>query len=343
MIIKSKAPLRIGLAGGGTDVAPYCNDFGGCILNATIDMYAYATIIPTTDNKIVMETKDRGEIFSCPSAKTIDCGGKMELLKAVYNRIVKDFNLPPLSFQLFTYVDAPAGSGLGSSSTLVVAIVKAFVEWLNLPLDDYSTAQLAWSIEREDLKMSGGLQDQYAAAFGGVNFMQFGDSQKVIVNPLRIKQQHLHELEFDLLLYYTGTSRLSSKIISSQIKNMKGQNIKTLDALHKIKQSAYDMKDALLTGHIEEMGNILNQAWENKKETSSAISNPVIDDLYQTALAAGATGGKISGAGGGGFFMFFCPGITRYSVIKALEKFEGEFKTFSFTKCGVKSWKSYNG
>ena len=342
MIIKSKAPLRIGLAGGGTDVAPYCNDFGGSILNATIDMYAYATIIPTNDNTIVLETKDREEIFSCSSTKHIECNGYLDLLKASYNRIVKDFNLEPLSFKLSTYVDAPAGSGLGSSSTLVVAIVKAFVEWLNLPLDDYSIAQLAWSIEREDLGMSGGLQDQYAAAFGGFNFMQFSDSQKVLVNPLRIKQSYLNELEFNLLLYYTGTSRLSSRIISSQIKNMKGQNEKALEALHQIKQSAYDMKEALLTGDLEKMGTLLNQAWINKKATSNSISNPVIDDLYQTALEAGATGGKISGAGGGGFFMFFCPGITRYNVIKSLKKYEGEFRNFSFTKYGVKSWKSYN-
>lgn len=339
MIIKSKAPLRIGLAGGGTDVAPYCNEYGGCILNATIDMYAYATITPTTDEKIILETKDRGEIFTCPSEKYIECDGNLDLLKAVYNRIVKDFNLSALSFRLSTYVDAPAGSGLGSSSTLVVAIVKAFVEWLNLPLDDYSVAQLAWSIEREDLGMSGGLQDQYAAAFGGFNFMQFGDSQKVLVNPLRIKQSYLNELEFDLLLYYTGTSRLSCKIISSQIKNMTEQNNKALYALHQIKQSAYDMKEVLLTGHLEDMGLLLNQAWINKKATSNSISNPVIDELYKTALSAGATGGKISGAGGGGFFMFFCPGDSRYSVIKALQKFEGEFRNFSFTKRGVESWR----
>lgn len=340
MIIKAKAPLRIGLAGGGTDVAPYCNEYGGCILNATIDMYAYATIVPTDDKKIVLEAKDREEIFTSPSVKNIPCDGCLDLLKATYNRIIKDFDLSPLSFKLSTYVEAPAGSGLGSSSTLVVAVVSAFVEWLNLPLDSYSIAQLAWSIEREDLKMSGGLQDQYAAAFGGFNFMQFSDSQKVLVNPLRIKQTYLNELEFDLLLYYTGTSRLSSRIINSQIQNMKTQNVKTLDALHKIKQSAYDMKEALLTGHLEDMGYLLNQAWLSKKATSRSISNPVIDELYQTALSAGATGGKISGAGGGGFFMFFCPGITRYSVIKALGKFGGEFRNFSFTKYGVKSWKA---
>lgn len=340
MIIRAKAPLRIGFAGGGTDIAPYCDIYGGSILNATINMYAYATIEPRDDNMIIIESMDRGEHYETNSRSFLEYNNNLDLIKAVYNRIIKDFALSPLSFKLSTYVDAPAGSGLGSSSTLVVAVVKAFVEWLNLPIDDYSIAQLAWSIEREDMKLSGGLQDQYAAAFGGVNFMQFSSSNKVLVNPLRVKDQYLNELEFDLLLYYTGTSRLSSKIIDSQIKNMKNKTVKALDALHQIKQSSFDMKEALLTGKIDQIGQILNDAWYSKKATSTSVSNYVIDEIYETALHAGATGGKISGAGGGGFFMFFCPGTSRYHVQKALQKFEGQFRDFSFTEQGVQSWKS---
>ena len=337
MIIRAKAPLRIGLAGGGTDVSPYCDVYGGCILNACITMYAYATIEPRDDGKIEFYCQDRNERGVFDSKEYLEIDGKFDLLKGVYNRLVKDYIKKPLSFTLTTYVDAPAGSGLGSSSTLVVAILKAFQEWLNLPLGEYDLANLAWSIEREDLKMAGGRQDQYAAAFGGFNFMEF-NGEKVLVNPLRIKKEYLNELEFNILLYYTGTSRLSAKIIESQAENAKNKNEKAIEAMHKIKQYSYDMKEALLTGNLQKMGELLNDGWKYKKQMSSSISNPVIDNIYETALKAGASGGKISGAGGGGFFMFYCPNNTRYQVIESLQKQGGEFRRFRFTNIGAESW-----
>ena len=337
MIIRAKAPLRIGLAGGGTDVSPYCDIYGGSILNACITMYAYATIEPRDDGKIEFRCADRDEQGIFESSLCLQIDGNFDLLKGVYNRLVKDYIKKPLSFTLTTYVDAPAGSGLGSSSTLVVAIVKAFQEWKNLPLGEYDLANLAWSIEREDLKMAGGRQDQYAAAFGGFNFMEF-NGNKVLVNPLRIKQEYLNELEFNILLYYTGTSRLSAKIIESQAENAKNKNEKAIEAMHKLKQHSYDMKEALLMGNLYEMGHLLNDGWEFKKQMSSAISNPVIDNIYETALRAGASGGKISGAGGGGFFMFYCPDNSRYKVIDELQKLGGEFRRFRFTNLGAESW-----
>lgn len=338
MLIRSKAPLRIGLAGGGTDVSPYCDIFGGSILNACINMYAYATIEPRNDGKIEFRCEDRGEFCTFDSVEAFKIDGKFDLLKGVYNRLIKDYIKKPLSFTLSTYVDAPAGSGLGSSSTLVVAIVKAFQEWQNLPLGEYDLAKLAWSIEREDLNMAGGRQDQYAAAFGGFNFMEFATNEKVLVNPLRIRKEYVNELEFNVLLYYTGTSRLSAKIIESQVENTKKKDEKAIDAMHKLKQQSLDMKEALLTGNLSKMGELLNTGWENKKKMSSAISNPVIDNIYETAIKAGATGGKISGAGGGGFFMFYCPGNTRYRVIEELSKLGGEFRRFRFTNLGAESW-----
>ena len=337
MIIRAKAPLRIGLAGGGTDVSPYSDIYGGCILNACITMYAYATIEPRKNGKIEFICADRNERGVFDSKEYLEIDGKFDLLKGVYNRLVKDYIKKPLSFTITTYVDAPAGSGLGSSSTLVVAIVKAFQEWLNLPLGDYDLAHLAWSIEREDLKMAGGKQDQYAAAFGGFNFMEFkGD--KVLVNPLRIKKEYTNELELNMLLYYTGTSRLSAEIIKSQSENAKNNNEKAIEAMHKIKQYSYDMKEALLKGDLYRMGDLLNDGWKYKKQMSSSISNPVIDNIYETAIKAGATGGKISGAGGGGFFMFYCPDNTRYQVIEALQKLGGEFRRYRFTNLGAESW-----
>ena len=338
MIIRSKAPLRLGLAGGGTDVSPYSDLYGGAILNATISMYAYATIEPREDGKIVFNSIDRKETLEYPSQEFLEIDGKLDLLKGIYNRIVKDFTKKPLSFTLSTYVDAPPGSGLGSSSTLVVSVIGAFTEWLKLPLGEYDIAHLAYEIERKDLEMAGGKQDQYAATFGGFNFMEFYDNDKVIVNPLRIKPEIINELQFNILLYYTGTSRLSSKIIEAQVQNVNKKKEKSIEAMHKLKEQAVLMKEAVLKGELDKIGEILDYGWKYKKQMAEGITNPVIDEIYETAKKAGATGGKISGAGGGGFMMFYCPKNTRYKVIEALQKFGGKFRRFQFTKNGLETW-----
>jgi D-glycero-alpha-D-manno-heptose-7-phosphate kinase len=338
MIIRSKAPLRLGLAGGGTDVAPYSDLYGGAILNATISMYAYATIRPLNNKKIVLHSLDKNERFEFSSAKYLEINGQFNLAKGIYNRIIKDFIKKPLAFELTTFVDAPAGSGLGTSSTLVVAILGAFVEWLQIPLGEYDLAHLAYEIERIDLKMAGGKQDQYAATFGGVNFMEFSKDDKVIVNPLRIKPVYLNELAFNLVLYNTETSRLSSKIIESQTKNVLEKNKVTIEATHKLKQQAVMMKEAIQKGELYKIGEILDYGWQNKKLMASDITNPWIDELYYTAMNNGATGGKISGAGGGGFMIFYCPDNSRIKVIESLKKFGGEPKRYEFTTQGLTTW-----
>lgn len=338
MIIRSKAPLRLGLAGGGTDVSPYSDEYGGAILNATIGMYAYATILPTDNGKIVLNATDRNEKYEYAAAAELPIDGNLDLSKGIYNRIVKDFNLKPLSFELTTYVDAPPGSGLGSSSTLVVAILGAFVEWLKLPLGEYDIAHLAFSIEREDLKMAGGKQDQYAATFGGVNFMEFYANDKVIVNPLRVKEKWLHELENNLILFFTETSRLSSEIIEKQRSNVAAKNEKSIDAMHSLKEQAQRMKEALLKGEVNKIGDILHYGWEHKKQMAEGISNPQIDLFYDTAMKAGATGGKISGAGGGGFMIFYAPYIAKYNVINALNDLGGKVMRYTFTDIGLTTW-----
>jgi len=339
MIIRSKAPLRLGLAGGGTDVSPYSDDYGGAILNATISMYAYTTLEPRDDGKIVLQTLDRGEYFEYDSIEALPIDGDLDLIKGVYNRIVKDFVGKPLSFTLSTFVDAPAGSGLGTSSTFCVSIIGAFVEWLKLPLGEYDIAQLAYDIERVDLAMAGGKQDQFCACFGGVNFMEFFEKDRVVVNPLRIKKRYLNELEYNTLLYYTGTSRLSAKIINDQTKNIKSGSEKPLESMHLLKEQAFQMKEVLLKGKVDAIGDILNQSWLAKKKLASSISNPVIDEIYETAIKNGASGGKISGAGGGGFMMIYCPGNSRYKVIEGLQHFGGEFRKYIFEENGLTSWK----
>ncbi len=338
MIHRSKAPLRIGLAGGGTDVSPYCDLYGGAILNATISLYAYATIEPLSDETIILEAVDRNEYLELPKLDTLPVDGKLDLAKGVYNRVVRDFGPVPSGFRLTTFVDAPAGSGLGTSSTLTVAILGVFVEWLRLPLGEYDIAHLAYEIEREDLGMAGGKQDQYAATFGGVNFMEFYKNDQVIVNPLRIRLQYLYELENNMLLYFTATSRLSSAIIEVQSENVKNKNQQSIEAMHQLKEQARMMKEALLKGNIHEFGHILDYGFRYKKQMASGISNSHLDEIYEAALKAGATGGKITGAGGGGFMMFYCPANTHYKVREALHTFGGDFRAFQFVKNGLVTW-----
>ena len=338
MIIRSKTPLRIGLAGGGTDVAPYSDMYGGAILNATISMYAYATIEPRDDGKIIFHSADKNEHYEFDTLEHLPVNGSLNLHRGIYNRVVQDFSHKPLSFTLTTYVDAPPGSGLGTSSTLVVAILGAFAEWLKLPLGEYDIAKLAYDIERIDLAMAGGKQDQYAATFGGVNFMEFSANDKVIVNPLRIKDSYLNELAHNLVLYYTQTSRLSSRIIESQAKNVMDNNQKSIEAMHQLKKQSVMMKDALLRGELDDIGEILNYGWQFKKQMADEITNPLLDEIYDTAIKNGATGGKISGAGGGGFMIFYCPGVSRSKVIEGLSKFGGEAKRYEFTTKGLSTW-----
>lgn len=338
MIIRSKAPLRIGLAGGGSDLSPYADVYGGAILNATLNMYAFATIQPRNDNKIKIHASDIDKNFSSDSVAELEIDDSLVLHKGIYNRIVKEFTHKPLAFELTTHVDAPPGSGLGSSSTLVVAIIGAFAEWLKLPLGEYDIARLAYEIEREDLNMAGGRQDQYAATFGGVNFMEFYKDNKVIVNPLRIKDVYMNELSFNLVLYHTEISRLSSEIIEMQKKNVKENNERSVAAMHKIKEQAVMMKEALLKGEFDKIGKILDFGWQNKKMMASGITNPYLDEIYEAAMQSGATGGKISGAGGGGFMVFYCPNNKRTNVIAALRRYKGKVQRYGFTSTGLTTW-----
>lgn len=335
---RSKAPLRIGLAGGGTDVSPYCDLYGGAILNATVSLYAYANIEPLKENVIILQAMDRQEEQQFELTAQLPLDGKLDLLKGVYNRVRQQYDMPLTGFKLSTFVDAPAGSGLGTSSTLVVAILGAFAEMLRLPLGEYDVAHLAYEIERKDLQMAGGRQDQYACTFGGVNYMEFYADDKVIVNPLRIKQQYLFELENNLLLYYTATSRESARIIEKQSQNVVDKQAKSIEAMHQLKVQAQLMKEALLKGRVHEIGEILDFGFRQKKQMAEGISNSLIDDIYESAKKAGATGGKISGAGGGGFMTFYCPGNTKYAVIDSLSKFGGDVKHYQFTQHGMTSW-----
>ena len=340
MQIRSRAPLRIGLAGGGTDLLAYSNVYGGAVFNTTIGMYAYCTIVPTDDNRIKIVAYDNHHSLDCESVSRFDIvDDNLILHKGVYNRIVKDFNGgKPLSFMMSTSNDAPVGSGLGTSSTMVVAILECYNRWLNLGLNDYEKAILAYDIERNDLKLAGGKQDQYSAVFGGFNLMEFKQDGSTVVNTLRLDESVIDELECSLLLYYGGVSRSSASIISEQIKNTTKKNEKTIDAMHKLKDNAYKMKDAIITGRINDFAEILRDTWENKKKTSSIISNVELEKTINFAMQNGAEAVKVSGAGGGGFLMFYCNPTNRQKLIDSLNSFGGIVYPVKFTKLGANSW-----
>ena len=342
MIIGSKAHLGHGLAGGGSDVYPYSDIYGGLVLNATINLYCFCTIEETDDNKITIDAYDAHTHESHPVSSHLEIDDNAPLIKGVYNRVIKDFNIEPRAFKITTYNDAPAGSGLGTSSGMVVCILKAFVEWFNLPLGDYELARLAYEIERIDLGFRGGKQDQYAAAFGGFNYMEFLKNDMVIVNPLKVKRWIVDELEASMVLYFTGKSRSSDAIISEQMKNTKENNDKAIEAMHVVKQAAIDMKTALLKGDINSVADILKVSWENKKKQSAHITNPMIDQAMTVAFQHGAKAGKVSGAGGGGFIMFIVEPTKKKEVQEALNQLDGFTMPFSFTEGGVHGWKIYD-
>lgn len=337
--VRSKAPLRLGLAGGGTDLDSYSSIYGGVVLNATINMYAHCTIETTDSSNIEFIAKDLGTIETYSLTNEVKKSDNLPLHSGVYNRIIKDFNdSKPISLRITTYSDSPAGSGLGTSSAVVVAMLKAFIELLRLPLGEYDVAQLAYEIERIDLALAGGKQDQYASTFGGFNFIEFYKDDRVIVNPLRIRQWMKDELEESIVLFYTGKSRESANIITEQINSTKKNVSGNLEGMHQLKEAAYRMKEAILKGDIDGIARELKNGWEAKKKTSKVITNTLIDEIYNTAINNGAKAGKISGAGGGGYMMFIVDPLKKIDVINSLKQFSGEIQNFEFVDRGTKGW-----
>ena len=340
MIVRARAPLRLGLAGGGTDVSPYCDRHGGAVLNVTIDRYAYTILVPGDDRRVSFAAPDIDAAYDGPADSDLpNC--PLPLHRAVYRRVVQDFRGgEPAPCRITTFCDAAPGSGLGSSSTMVVSLLKAFVEWLNLPLGEYEIARLAYAIERIDAGLAGGRQDQYAATFGGVNFMEFGADDRVIVNPLRIKNWIVSELETSLVLFDSGVSRSSAAIIAEQSDQV-GQGA-PLAAMHAIRADAFRMKECLLRGELSAFAAGMRQSWEAKKALAQPISNARLDTVIAAGMAAGAQAGKVSGAGGGGFVMFMVPPERRVDVMRALAQQDGTVSACHFTQHGTEGWKIYD-
>lgn len=339
MQIRSKAPLRISFAGGGTDVRPFFEQEGGCVLNATINHHAWGSLKPRADGKIQIESVDLGLSLSFEPNTEMAYDGKLDLVKAAIRNMGGQAST---GFDLFLHSDAPPGSGLGSSSTLMVTLVGLMQRLKNLPLTDYEVSHLAYTIEREQMGIRGGMQDQYAATFGGFNFIEF-EKDRVIVNPLRVSRDVINELEHNLLLCYTGTTRASDRIIDDQIQRYQKQNEDTLSGLRHQKQLAVLMKNALLKRQLSQFGELLDEAWQFKKKISSKISNSQIDEIYAQARQAGALGGKITGAGGGGYMLFYCRFEKRHCVTEAVRKLGALPTPFAFESRGLQTWSVNDG
>jgi D-glycero-alpha-D-manno-heptose-7-phosphate kinase len=334
MKVRSRAPLRLGLAGGGSDVPSYANKYGGCVLNATVGLYVYCAVWTANETSFRSEDLRLSERHdpTVPLAKL-----KLQLHHAAHRVLCERF--PVVASQnvgVSTFSEVPAGSGLGTSSTVVVAIVDAYRTYFSLPIDEYDLAALAVYIERGYLKQAGGLQDQYAATFGGINFIEFG-SERVIVNPLRVRPEIVSEFESHLVMFFSGQSRDSSQIITDQSASVERGAVR-LEAMHQVKAESYAMKDALLRGDIPEMANVLTRGWEAKKATSASVSNATINRIYDAAMANGALAGKVSGAGGGGFMFFVVEPENRARICDKLNSMGLVQFLVRFTEAGVQSW-----
>ena len=334
-LVRARAPLRVSFAGGGTDVPPFPEDEGGLVLSATIARYAHATLRPRDDRQITLESVDYGMSVDFGIDEPLPLDGRLDLVKSALSRLLdRDRG----GFDLFLHSSAPPGSGLGSSSAMIVALVGLLQEHNRFPMTDYEIAHLAHVLEREDLGISGGLQDHYAATFGGFNYLELGGSH-VVVNPLRIGSDTVSELEHNLLLCYTGRTRLSDHIIDDQTERYRRGDEEAVEGLRMQKRLAQEMKDALLRSRLSEFGALLGQAWEQKRRMSPRISTPFIDEAYQVALDKGALGGKVTGAGGGGYMLFYCPFTRRHHVAESLIKLGLTVSEVSFDLKGLRTWR----
>jgi len=331
-IIRAKAPLRISFGGGGTDVSPYIEERGGAVISVTIDKYAYCSLAGRDDELVNVTSLDYDLVAKYPINGKLIYDGKLDLVKAA-TKVMRIKN----GVDLFLHSDMPPGSGLGTSSTMTVALVGALGHWLKLSFGEYDIAELAFRIERQEAGIKGGKQDQYAASFGGFNFIEFL-GEKTIVNPLRVKREIINELEYRLMLCYTGKTRLSAGIIDDQVRGYTEKKEDVVRALDETKALAIGMKNALLLGQIDELGYLMNQTWLSKKKFTPKMTDTHIDELYDVALKNGAIGGKLLGAGGGGYLLLLCEFDKRHILAQKLEEHGGKVVNFAFEFNGLQTW-----
>lgn len=334
VVVRAKVPLRISFAGGGSDFAEHFEQHGGAVVSVTIDRYCHGILVKRDDKKIVLHSYDYDSRVEADDISELQYDGKLDLMKAVV-RVLK----PAYGFELYTYSDVPPGSGLGASAVMSVAVIGLFNELGETRMDEYQISDLAYQVERIELGITGGWQDQYAASFGGFNFIEFGDKD-IIVHPLRLKERVINELESNLLLCFTGTTRNSGDV---HVLNRSGTNAisdDVMEAKHRVSQVALQIKNALMRGSLDHFGRLLDQAWRLKRQFGPAITNRRVEEIYEGALRAGALGGKLLGAGYGGHFLFYCPGMKRHIVRECLERMGCQTLNFNFDLRGTRVWYS---
>jgi len=307
------------------------------VISATVDRYAYVSLKPREDREICVKSLDYDLVAIFRTISDLKYNGELDLVKAT----LKTFGINDIGLDMTLFCDAPPGSGLGSSSSVMVAMIGVFKELLGRHLSSYEIADLAYKIERMELGIKGGLQDQYAAAFGGFNFIEF-DAKSVVVNPLRVRPEILDELLASLLLVNTGKTRLSAKILERQIRATEEKEEIVLESLDSLKQLAVEMKNSLLKGDLTYFGGLLGTEWEYKKRLDKAITTPFIEKLYDAACKKGALGGKICGAGAGGHLLLFCDFERKCEVAKEVMKLGCETVKFNFDFGGLRTWRVRN-
>ncbi len=331
-IVHAAAPLRISLVGGGTDFPHWYTEHGGAVLSATIDHFVRVSIEPRQDRQVRVRSLDLGHLVEYHLDQGPEFDGVMDLAKAAIERVGVQAGV-----DVDIASEAPPGSGLGGSSALVVAVVAALAAVRELPLSAEELARIAHAIEREDLGIAGGWQDQYAAAFGGLNLIEFS-ADRVLVTPVAAEPGSVRRLHERLLLCYTGSVRRNVGLIDTQIRLHAEGREETLLGMKNLQEMAFAMRDAIVAGELDALGAMLGEAYENKKRMNPQITEHTpIETMLQAARGAGATGGKICGAGGGGYLLVYCSPERRPAVRAALEDLGGQLAPFSFHPEGVRA------
>jgi len=333
MIIRSKAPFRVSFGGGGTDMAPYCIEHGGCVINTTIDRHVYITLKPRQDKEIHIFSINLNKEFQFKIGDR-NYSTEFDLFKGVINVLeIKE------GFDIIVYSELPAGSGMGGSSSLSVALIGAFNKYLNLELSKYDIAQKAYNIERTELEQKGGYQDQFAAAYGGFNFIEFAKDIKVI--PVKVTEDMINELQFRLILCYVGGSHFSSDIQDEVLQGYEIEKKSYIEVMQDLKDVAHSMRNIVEANNLNrlnEFGELLHKGWLAKKSLSDKISNKNIEKFYLTSRKLGILGGKLLGAGGGGHLLLFSEPNQKPIVMQELEKIGGKIVNFHFNPKGLEVW-----
>lgn len=330
---RSRAPVRVSFGGGGSDLTHFFSKSNGAVINSTISIYSHASLRQRNDTKVFIKSRDINEIIE---EDTLDLALEKKSSLNLIQSIVKLID-PDFGFELEIYSDFPSKSGLGGSSAISAAVLGCFNEFRSDPWDTYELSELAFQAERLSLNIAGGWQDQYACTFGGFNFIEF-NKESNIIHPLRIQKSTKLELEENLILCDTGISHNSGNIHKDQKETMKNKDIDSL-----VKSNVdltYKIKNQLLKGELSDFASSLDKGWEYKRNFSSSISSPEIDRIYDEAKNSGAIGGKLLGAGGGGFFLFYVTPFKRQKVVKKLESLNLNIYRFTFDDLGLQSWKT---